>query len=104
MSNQDEIKRVINEIKKEIERQTYFAQSLTNDYSKVIKLKSDLKILEEKEKNQTMREYKIFWKSTKRAESKILAGSLNEAKRIAFKVTENEEIWEVDYIENSYDE
>ena len=63
-----------------------------------------------------MREYKIFWKSTKRAESKILADSLNEAKRVhthkdkmdnpdfGFQVTEDEEMWEVDYIENSYNE
>jgi len=40
-------KEEIAKIKKEIERQVYLAQSLTNNYSKVIKLRSKLKQLEE---------------------------------------------------------
>ena len=45
-------KEEIKKLKKEIERQIYFSQSLTNNYSTVIRLRSELRILEEEEKNQ----------------------------------------------------
>ena len=53
-----------------------------------------------------MREYKIFWKLTEYKETGVLADSLEEARIRAnnIEATDIKSNWEIDYIENSYNE
>ena len=44
-NNKDGLNKRINELKKEIEKQTFYTQVLSNNYDKIIKLKEKLNIL-----------------------------------------------------------